>query len=93
MDRMFGLNKFYGNVPPSVEPLGRRGTLNGKTKTIALDEVVRRYCHHCGIDYAGMLAVQGGEGNDKTPFQTDEVIGRAKSLANKILKEIERGVL
>jgi len=64
MDRMFGLNKFYGRLP--------RETLN-KTKAVGLittcgyapeyaadllDEAVKRWCKHSGIPYVGMYAVR-----------------------------------
>jgi len=63
MDRMFGLNKFYGTAPREVinktKTVGLIATCGYEPEYAAdlLDEVARRWCKHSGIPYAGMYAV------------------------------------
>lgn len=96
MDRMFGLNKFYGKAPREV--LGKEKTFAlivtcGYKPTQAadlLDEVMKRGCKHSGVyKYAGMYAVQDVETEDKADdinaFQTKEAVDGARDFARRVL--------
>jgi len=91
MDRMYGLNKFYGGTP--------RNSLN-KHQSYALiatcgydlnygagllDEAIRRWCTHSGLFYLGMYAVR--DEDDLASFQTDEAIQGARQFARIILEK------
>jgi predicted N-acetyltransferase YhbS/RimJ/RimL family protein N-acetyltransferase/NAD(P)H-dependent FMN reductase len=91
MDRMYGLNKFYGETP--------RSSLN-KNQSYALiatcgydldygagllDEGIRRWCAHSALPYLGMYAVR--DEDDLASFQTDEAIQGARQFARRILEE------
>jgi len=90
MDRMFGLNKFYGLIP--------RYTLNnGQGYALIttcgydlahgadlLDETFRRLCAHSELPYIGMYAVRDESG--LASFQTSEAISGAEKFAQKILQ-------
>jgi multimeric flavodoxin WrbA len=90
MDRMYGLNKFYGNTP--------RKNLN-KNQAYALiatcgydldygagllDEGIRRWCAHSSLPYLGMYAVR--DEDDLASFQTDAAIQGARRFARSILQ-------
>ena len=70
MDRMFGLNKFYGTAPREVinktKIVGLIATCGYEPKYAAdlLDEAVKRWCKHSGIPYVGMYAVSDDSIND-----------------------------
>jgi len=91
MDRLFGLNKFYGTAP--------RETLN-KTKAYALlstcgydpsyaadllDEVFRRLCKHSDIPYAGMYAVSDGDGDNVKTLLTKDILDGVRQFTQKLL--------
>jgi len=91
MDRMYGLNKFYGGTP--------RNSLN-KHQSYALiatcgydldygagllDEALRRWCSHSGLPYLGMYAVR--DTDNLASFQTDDAIQGARQFAQSILKK------
>jgi len=92
MDRMFGLNKFYGTAP-------REAMLSGKTIALIatcgykpergadlLDEAVRRYCKHSEINYGGMYAVQDVNGIED--FTTEAAVEGAKQFARDIVASL-----
>ena len=96
MDRMFGLNKFYGKAPREV--LGGKkayaliATCGYEPKQGAdlLEEAIKRYCKHSGVSsYTGTYAVQDIETNNSTDdinaFQTKESVEGARDFARKIL--------
>jgi putative NADPH-quinone reductase len=91
MDRMYGLNKFYGDTP--------RVRLN-KHQSYALlatcgyeldygagllDEAIRRWCTHSELPYLGMYAVR--DEDDLASFQTEEAIEGARQFARSILEK------
>jgi len=77
MDRMYGLNKFYGEAPREVLNQGQKYALlatHGYDADYAagpLNEVMRRWAEHSGLDYLGMYGVK------------DEVKDVAKNILNK----------
>ena len=88
MDRMYGLNKFYGSA--------RRSRLN-ESQSYALiatcgyeirygagllDEGIRRWCEHSGLDYLGMYAVR--DEDNLASFQTEQAVTGAREFARKI---------
>ena len=93
MDRMYGLNKFYGSAS--------RASLN-KNQAYALiatcgydighgagllDEVLKRWCTHSGLSYLGMYAVS--DEDNLASFQTEIAINGARKFARGILKARE----
>ena len=89
MDRMYGLNKFYGETP--------RISLN-KDQSYALittcgyeleygagllDEGIRRWCTHSVLPYLGMYTVR--DEDDLASFQTEKAIQGARQFARSIL--------
>jgi len=99
MDRMFGLNKFYGSAPkgslftPKTIALIATCGYEPEYGADLLDEVVRRLCKHSGVSYSGMFAVRDGAVGDLMTFQTNEVIFGIQEFADKILNEVERGAI
>ena len=89
MDRMYGLNKFYGTA--------KRNVLNGNQAyaLIAtcgydldfgaglLDEAIRRWCRHSGLPYLGMYAVR--DEDNLASFKTEEATAGAREFARKLL--------
>jgi multimeric flavodoxin WrbA len=89
MDRMYGLNKFYGSAPrdrlnrfQSYALLATCG-YDPDFGAGLLDECMRRWCLHSEIAYLGMYAVRDGEG--LAAFQTEEAVEGAKEFAIKVL--------
>lgn len=91
MDRMYGLNKFYGTAPHC--------TLNEKQSYALLatcgydieygagllDEGIRRWCTHSGLSYLGMYAVR--DEDNVASFQTDEATQGARKFAKHVVTE------
>ena len=90
MDRMYGLNKFYGETP--------RTRLN-KNQSYALmatcgydldygagllDESMRRWCAHSGLPYLGLYAVR--DEDDLASFQTEKAIHGARQFARRVIE-------
>ena len=90
MDRMFGLNKFYGTAPRTVLNEGQAYALIatcGYEPTRGadlLDEAIQRLCTHSGLRYLGMYAAQDTDGS--ASFQTPEAISGAATFAQNILQ-------
>jgi len=90
MDRMYGLNKFYGSAPRKVMNQGQAYALIAtcgydiEYGAGLLDEALRRWAKHSGVPYLGMYAVR--DENDMASFQTDEAITGARDFARKIMK-------
>lgn len=89
MDRMFGLNKFYGPAPHSALNAGQAYALIATCGdepgygADLLDEGIRRWCRHSGLCYLGMYAVRDEEG--LASFQTESAMKGAREFAWKIL--------
>jgi multimeric flavodoxin WrbA len=90
MDRMYGLNKFYGSVPRSVLNADQAYALIATCGydldygAGLLDEGLRRWCAHSGRPYLGMYAAR--DDDDLASFQTATAITGAREFALKILK-------
>ena len=94
MDRMYGLNKFYGTAPRAVMNENQAYALIATCGydldygAGLLDEGIRRWCTHSGLHYLGMYAVR--DEDNLASFQTKEAISGAKEFANKILQSGKR---
>ena len=90
MDRMYGLNKFYGSAPRGVLNDGQGYALIATCGydldygAGLLDEGLRRWCAHSGLPYLGMYAVR--DEDNLASFQTEEAIAGARKFAVKILE-------
>ena len=89
MDRMYGLNKFYGSAPHSTLFTGQAIALIAtcgydiEYGAGLLSECIRRGCEHSGLSYLGMYAVR--DEDDLASFQTETAIAGAREFARKIL--------
>lgn len=94
MDRMYGLNKFYGSAPRAVLNENQAYALIATCGydldygAGLLDEGIKRWCKHSGLEYLGMYAVR--DEDDMASFQTEEAIKGARSFAQKILEHIRK---
>jgi len=92
LDRLFCLNKYYGNTERN------NSLLDGKKIAIAstcgyevekgadlFEEAVKRFAEHARVDYIGMLAVR--DVNGISDFETSEVMNLSKEFAKKIYGE------
>ncbi|MCL2397041.1 MAG: flavodoxin family protein [Defluviitaleaceae bacterium] len=92
MDRMFGLNKFYGAAPretiSKTKAIGLIATCGYEPEYAAdlLDEAIRRLCKHSDIPYAGMYAVRDGDEDNLEAFRTEDAVAGSKEFAQKILQ-------
>jgi len=90
MDRMYGLNKFYGSAPRSVLNDGQAYALIATCGCDLdygaglLDEALRRWCAHSGLPYIGMYAVR--DEDNLASFQTVQAVAGARDFARKILE-------
>ena len=90
MDRMYGLNKFYGSAPRSVLNMGQAIALittcgyDIEYGAGLLDEGMCRGSKHSGFDYLCMYAVR--DEDDLISFQTEAAVEGARKFAQKILK-------
>ena len=90
MDRLYGLNKFYGSAPRCVLNDGQAyaliTTCGYKPDYGAglLEEGIRRWSKHSGFRYLGMYAVR--DKGDPAAFRTDEAINGARSFAAGLLE-------
>ncbi|MCL2153822.1 MAG: flavodoxin family protein [Oscillospiraceae bacterium] len=90
MDRMYGLNKFYGSTPRSVlnehQAYALIATCGYDLDYGAglLDETLCRWCKHSDLPYLGMYAVR--DEDNLASFQTEAAIAGAREFAKKILK-------
>ena len=89
MDRMYGINKFYGSAPRSILNEGQAYALLATCGydldygAGLLDEGLRRWCKHSGLPYLGMYAVR--DKDNLASFQTEAAIAGAREFAHKIL--------
>ena len=89
MDRMYGLNKFYGTAPRSNLNAGQAYALIAtcgydlEYGAGLLDEGLRRWCEHSGLPYLGMYAVR--DEDDLASFQTEAAIAGAREFAREIM--------
>ncbi len=92
LDRLFCMNKFYGNTQKKYS------LLEGKKIAIAatcgyeiekgadlFEEAVKRFAEHSCMDYIGMLAIR--DINGISDFETKDVINLSKDFAIKIYGE------
>jgi len=90
MDRMFGLNKFYGTASRTVLNQGQAYALiatcgyDPAYGADLLDEAMRRWCAHSELQYLGMYAVR--DEDNLASFQTPEAVSGARDFAQVILK-------
>ncbi|MCL2674426.1 MAG: flavodoxin family protein [Defluviitaleaceae bacterium] len=90
MDRMFGLDKFYGTAPRTTLNKGQAFALiatcgyDPSYGADLLDEAIRRWCVHSELQYLGMYAVR--DEDNPASFRTPEAISGAKAFAQNILK-------
>ena len=90
MDRMYGINKFYGSAPRCILNEGQAYALittcgyDLDYGAGLLDEGLRRWCEHSGLPYLGMYAVR--DEDDLASFQTEAAIAGTREFAQKILK-------
>jgi len=90
MDRMYGFNKFYGSAPRTSLNQNQAYALIATCGydldygAGLLDEGIRRWCTHSGLDYLGMYAVR--DEDNLVSFQTPEAISGAKQFAQTILE-------
>lgn len=96
MDRMYGLNKFYGSAPHGKLNEGQGYALiatcgyGPEYGADLLDEGIRRWCKHSGLPYLGMYAVR--DEDDLASFQTEAAIKGARAFAKKVINK-NRGLL
>jgi len=94
MDRMFGLDKFYGTAPRATLIKGQALALiatcgyDPAYGADLLDEAIRRWCTHSELQYLGMYAVR--DEDNLASFKTPEAISGAEAFAQNILHK--RGV-
>ena len=90
MDRMYGLNKFYGSAPRSVLNADQAYALIATCGydidygAGLLNEGLHRLCVHSGLPYLGMYAVR--DEDDLASFQTEAAIAGAREFARNVLK-------
>lgn len=90
MDRMYGLNKFYGSAPHCKlnerQSYALLATCGYDTSYGAdlLDEGIRRWCNHSELPYLGMYAVR--DEDDLASFQTEKAIQGAREFAQHVLR-------
>ena len=93
MDRMYGLNKFYGEAPSAVLNAGQAYALIATCGyhldygAGLLDEGLRRWCKHSGLPYLGMYAAR--DEDNLASFQTEEAVAGARAFALKVLNHKE----
>ncbi|MCL2321418.1 MAG: GNAT family N-acetyltransferase [Oscillospiraceae bacterium] len=90
MDRMFGLNKFYGSAPREVL---NKGQIYALISTCGydidygaglLDDILVRWCSHSGLPYYGMYAVQ--DEDNLSSFRTKSAIDGAREFAQELIE-------
>ena len=95
MDRMYGLNKFYGSASRSILNEGQAYALIATCGydldygAGLLDEGLRRWCEHSCLQYLGMYAVR--DEDDLASFQNEAAIAGAREFALEIMKYEKRG--
>ncbi|HCQ90202.1 MULTISPECIES: flavodoxin family protein [unclassified Clostridium] len=94
MDRLFCMNKFYGNTKKHYGLWENKkcaiiATCGYEIESGAdlFEEVLKRLSIHSHLDYLGMLTVR--DINGIIDFQTEEVIENAKDFALKIYNKCE----
>ena len=99
MDRMYGLNKYYGSAPHCVmnekQAYALIATCGYDLEYGAglLDEGIRRWCKHSNLTYLGMYAVRDEnytpeDNENMTAFKTEKAIAGACEFARKILQSV-----
>jgi multimeric flavodoxin WrbA len=93
MDRMYGINKFYGSIPRSKLNQGQAYALittcgyDLDYGAGPLNEGFRRWCEHSDLPYLGMYAVR--DEDNLASFQTDSAITGAREFALEILRHMK----
>jgi len=91
MDRMFGLNKFFGRGPKAVLNKNQAYALiatcgsEAEVGVSVLDKIFKDWCGHSGIKYLGNYTVSNDHGTASYMSAKDEA--GAKEFAKKILKK------
>jgi hypothetical protein len=91
MDRMYGLNKFYGGMPRAILNKGQAYALIATCGyeldygAGLLDEGIRRWCEHSELPYFGMYAVR--DENNLESFQTEDAVKGARQFAKNLLRQ------
>lgn len=92
MDRMYGLNKFYGSAPREKLNEGQSYALIATCGydldfgAGLLDEALRRWCIHSALTYLGMYAVR--DEDNLASFQTEQAVCGAKAFARDTLNKL-----
>ncbi|MCL2400225.1 MAG: hypothetical protein FWC91_10865 [Defluviitaleaceae bacterium] len=85
MDRMYGLNKFYGRTPKNSLNKGQSYALIATCGydldygADLLDEAIRRWCTHSKLSYLSIYAVR--DKKSLVSFQTDDAIQGVRQFA------------
>jgi multimeric flavodoxin WrbA len=95
MDRMYGLNKYYGKAPREVLNVGQAYALltscgydPDRGGADLLDEVMRRWCKHSGTQYKGMYAFR--DKGDPQAFSSAKAQAGARDFADEIIRTCSR---
>lgn len=94
MDRMYGLNKFYGRAPRQQLNQGQAYALISTCGydldygAGLLDQAIQRWCEHSELPYLGMYAVR--DEDDLYSFQTKTAVDGAQFFANKVINNREQ---
>lgn len=89
MDRLYGLNKYYGSAPHGRlnegQPYALIATCGYDVAHGAglLDETMRRWCAHSSLPYIGMYAVR--DEDDLASFTADSAREGARAFARRVL--------
>lgn len=92
MDRMYGLNKYYGSAARAVlnedQAYALIATCGYDLDYGAglLDEAIRRWCVHSDLPYLGIYAVR--DEADLASFQTERAVSGARDFAQKIIQYV-----
>lgn len=90
MDRMYGLNKFYGSTARAVLNENQAYALIATCGydldygAGLLDEAIHRWCVHSGLPYLGMYAVRDEDG--LASFKTESAVSGIRDFARKIIQ-------
>ena len=89
LDRLYGLNKFYGNAKGSLWE-GKRIAIiathgyDVKYGTEPFETGIKRLCEHSNLKYVGMYSVR--DEDDIASFQTIEAVSGAEEFAKRLFE-------
>lgn len=88
MDRLYGMNKYYGSIPKNCLWKGQKCAVISTCgyevgfATELLDKAMKRGCEHSQLKYLGLVAARDIYGIKD--FQTKEAVSLSKAFAQKI---------